>query len=79
MIDRTSGLINSDEVVNIADANAVYQMVINEGSYYSLDQLDILKRLMADMETDDVDAKRGSIADVNAIITIINTNAANTN
>lgn len=74
--DRTSGLINKDEVVNIADANAVYQMVIHEGSYYSLDQLSILKRLMADMDTDDVAAKRGSIADVNAIITIIN-NAAN--
>jgi len=72
---QRDGKINSDDVVNIADANAVYQMVQNGGSYYSLAQLDTLARLKADMATaigDNTDDHRGSIADVNAILAVIN-------
>ena len=77
------GKINmNDDIVNIADANAVYQMIVNEsiGGYYSIDQLEIYNRLVADMSTEigEKADHRGSIADVNAIVTIIN-NAANAN
>lgn len=71
------GDINTDDKVNIADANAVYQMVLSGGGYYSKDQLTDDERLMADMSKDVAEA-HASIADVNAIVTIIN-NAANAN
>lgn len=74
---RSSGLINKDNVVNIADANAVYQMVLTGGDYYTVEQLAIVNRLMADMDAASAE-HRGSIADVNKIVTIIN-NAANAN
>lgn len=74
-IDRL-GYVNTDGVINIADANAVYQMVIGTGGYYSEEQLGIKGRLEADM--DGAGEKYGSIADVNAIVNIIN-NAANPN
>ena len=74
-IDYT-GDINTDGKVNIADANAVYQMVLSGGAYYSEEQLNDYERLKADMSKDNAEA-HGSIADVNAIITIIN-DAANT-
>lgn len=73
--------INGDGVVNIADANIVYQMVQNGGAYYSYDdgqndgQLDNKHRLMADLATatDDTDNEhRASIMDVNAIVNHIN-------
>ena len=72
-----NGDINTDGKVNIADANAVYQMVLSGGGYYSKDQLTDDERLMADMSKDVAEA-HASIADVNAIVTIIN-NAANAN
>ena len=67
------GDINGDGVINIADANAVFQMVRETGSYYSLDQLSIAQRLAADMVrgTNNTE-QRGSIEDVNAIVNIIN-------
>lgn len=67
------GDVNGDGTVNIADANAVFQMVVATGSYYSLDQLSIAQRLAADMVTATANAEhRGSIEDVNAIVAIIN-------
>ena len=72
-----NGKVNKDDVVNIADANAVYQMVVAGGKYYSMDQLGIKNRLEADVDTaaesGNLDAEfRGSIADVHAIVSIIN-------
>ena len=70
-----SGDINGDGVVNIADANAIFQMVVATGSYYSFDQLSILARLRADMNTNtegQVEEYRASLEDVNAILNIIN-------
>ena len=73
-----NGDINGDGYVNIADANIVYQIVQATGSYYSTTQLTTAQRLAADMDraTSQV-TKRGSIADVNAIINIINNVASN--
>ena len=67
------GDINGDGTVNIADANAIFQMVVATGSYYSLDQLTVAQRLGADMvkATDNAE-HRGSIEDVNAVVAIIN-------
>lgn len=70
-----TGDINGDGVRNIADANAIFQMVANGGGYYSLDQLNILPRLRADMVTDrggTSEEYRGSIEDVNAVVNLIN-------
>ena len=73
-----NGDINGDGVVNIADANVVYQMTQHGGSYYSMEQLDCEQRLLADMSKATVKADgnvadhRGSIEDVDAIITLIN-------
>ena len=80
-IDRTSGKINmKDDIVNIADANAVYQMVENGGKYYNETQLSIEKRLMADMDTELTNAEnRGSLKDVNEIVKLINEKANSTN
>lgn len=69
------GDINGDTVVNIADANVVYQMTLNGGSYYTEAQLDTLARLKADMAKEyqaGSDEHRGSIADVEKIVNIIN-------
>ena len=72
VIDR-DGKINRDDVVNIADANAVYQMIVNDGGYYSLEQLDIQARLEADMSTATTNGDfRGTIGDVHEIVKIIN-------
>lgn len=69
------GKINKDDVVNIADANAVYQMIVNGGGYYTLEQLDIQARLEADMSTATTSGDyRGTITDVNAIVNLINGN-----
>ena len=71
------GDVNGDEVVNIADANVVYQMVEHGGSYYGNlekgDHTDILSRLEADVDTltENVEA-RGSLEDVDWIVNIIN-------
>jgi len=68
-----SGDINADGVLNIADANVVYQMVINGGGYYS--NLDDAQRLAADMDTSPTGGAnefRGSIADVHKIVNKIN-------
>ncbi len=69
------GKVNSDEVVNIADANAVFQMAHADGGYYSEAQISIAKRLGADIYTGIGDADndfRGSIKDVNAIVDMVN-------
>ena len=71
------GDINADGVVNIADANIVYQMVeqTSMGGYYTETQLDTLARLKADMDTamtTGTNEYRGSIADVEKIVNIIN-------
>ena len=73
------GDINGDTVVNIADANVVYQMVQNGGSYYGDlakgEQSDILSRLEADMSTEtNGEDNRGTTEDVDVIVTKINTN-----
>jgi len=74
-----NGDINGDGVINIADANIVYQMVSQQsaGSYYnnlgSANQSDVLSRLKADMNKSITNADhRGSTLDVDAIIDIIN-------
>lgn len=84
------GHVNTDEVINIADANAVYQMVVNGGNYYSnIETLPLVNRLQADVNTG-TDFKdeaahglnaehRGSLADVNAIVNAINTAAQSGN
>ncbi len=67
------GDINGDGKINIADANAIFQMVVNAGSYYSMGQLSIAQRLAADMVKAIENAEqRGSIEDVNAVVDIIN-------
>ncbi len=68
-----NGDVNGDGTVNIADANAIFQMVVATGSYYSIDQLTIAQRLAADMvkATDNAEY-RGSIEDVNAVVAMIN-------
>ena len=78
------GDVNGDEVVNIADANVVYQMNGNGGSYYGNlakdDHTDILSRLEADMSTSTVNVEnRGNLDDVDWIVNIINgvSNTAN--
>ena len=68
-----NGDVNGDGTINIADANAVFQMVVNTGSYYGIDQLTIAQRLAADMvKVTDNAEYRGSIEDVNAIVNVIN-------
>lgn len=37
--------INEDGIVNIADANAIYQMIQNGGDYYSMEQVSLEARL----------------------------------
>ena len=69
-----NGDVNGDEKVNIADANAVYQMTLDR-NVYRFDQINVLGRLVADMDTavtTGTDDFRGSIADVNKIVEIIN-------
>ncbi len=67
-----NGDINGDSAINIADANIVYQMVLNGGGYYT--NLDDAQRLGADMDKTigTGTEHRGTIADVNAIVDIIN-------
>ena len=71
-----SGDVNGDSRVDIADANAVYRMIQNfaQGNYYTLTQVNILGRLVADMDADyDKNVPYGaSIADVQAILNKIN-------
>lgn len=68
------GDINGDGVLNIADANIVYQMVQNGGGYYTGDHdLTMEQRLKADMYTASVNGdKRGTLDDVHAIVNLIN-------
>ena len=75
-IDR-DGDVNGDGVMNIADANIVYQMVEQQtkGGYYPVTKLDTLARLEADVDTtirSTTDDHRGSIDDVNVIVNRIN-------
>lgn len=75
-----NGDINDDKVVNVADANIVYQMVQQKnGNYYSEIQLEVWQRLAADMHKEaykDGDY-RGNAEDVNAIVNRINTKTTN--
>lgn len=66
------GKINDDAFVNIADANIVYQMIVNGGGYYG--DLDIEYRLKADMHKESYNSSvaRATIEDVAAIMAIIN-------
>lgn len=69
------GKINDDTIVNIADANIVYQMIVNSGGYYTgANDLTIEQRLRADMHKEAADAsvKRATIDDVHKIMGIIN-------
>lgn len=69
------GDINGDGVLNIADANIVYQMIeqSSAGGYYTGEQLGMEARLKADMDTATTNAHhRGSIADVQMIVDMIN-------
>lgn len=71
-----NGDINDDKVVNVADANIVYQMVQQEsGNYYSETQLEVWQRLAADMHKEPYQdgAYRGNAEDVDAIVKLINT------
>ena len=68
---RTNGDINNDGVVNIADANIVYQMIVNGGAYYSADLL-TADRLAADMVKSDNAVHRAAINDVNDIVNKLN-------
>ena len=68
-----NGDINGDnDIVNIADANIVYQMIVNGGGYYN--NLEVIDRLKADMVKEAYDSSnhRATIADVNEIVKIIN-------
>lgn len=69
-INYDTGDINGDEKTNIADANIVYQMIVNGGGYYG--DLKITERLAADMDRAAGGVHRGSIEDVAAIMAIIN-------
>lgn len=73
------GDVNGTAPVNIADANAVYQMVQNGGSYYTIDQLVNVLRLGADMARENWNSTdhRGTLADVNVIVNMINDAANN--
>jgi len=69
------GKINDDAIVNIADANIVYQMIVNGGDYYSGENnLTVLQRLKADMHKESYESSvaRATIEDVNAIVNTIN-------
>ncbi|MBQ7604485.1 MAG: hypothetical protein IJU75_05975 [Clostridia bacterium] len=67
-----NGDVNGDGVVNIADANAVFQMVVHGGSYYD-GQLTVVQRLSADMSRSTNNSEgHASIEDVNEIVNIIN-------
>lgn len=73
-----NGDINGDTVLNIADANIVYQMVqLKKGDYYSETQLTVEQRLAADMNKEEyIDGEyRGTTEDVDAIVKLINKNA----
>ena len=75
-----NGDINSDGVINIADANVVYQMTEFGGEYYN--NLTVEQRLHADMDkkaTGNVEDHRGSIADVDVIVNMINGVTTTTN
>lgn len=68
-----NGDVNGDDVLNIADANVVYQMTVYGGAYYN--SLSVEQRLHADMAKSIGDTNndhRGSIADVNVIVNKIN-------
>lgn len=48
--------INGDGVLNIADANAVYQMAINGGDYYTVEQIGLVERMsLCYQSTEDLD------------------------
>lgn len=68
-----NGLVNGDTAVNSADANAVFQMLVNHDVYTNA-QLSVKGRLIADMVSNDAASGFGSIADVNAIIELIKSN-----
>ena len=55
--------VNGDGVLNIADANAIYQMVQNGGDYYTVDQIGVEARLRVDYK---------NIVDFDTIINLIN-------
>ena len=59
--------INGDDVVNIADANALYQM-LQDPTYYDVATLDLAARLKADVDMNCV----CSIADLDDVVDIIN-------
>jgi len=74
------GDINGDDVLNVADANIVYQMVQSKnGNYYSEIQLENLYRLKADMSKEEyvVGDYRGTLDDVDEIVKRINTKKTN--
>lgn len=55
--------INDDGVLNIADANAIYQMVQHGGNYYTVDQVSLEARLRVDYH---------NIIDIDYIVGLIN-------
>ena len=55
--------VNGDGVLNIADANAIYQMVQNGGDYYTVEQIGVVARLRVDYK---------NIVDFDTIINLIN-------
>lgn len=67
--------VNDENGVNIVDAGAVYEMLVNQGAFDAYPEFSILMRLAADTfrgtETPTADA-RGSIKDVVAILEMIN-------
>jgi len=66
------GDINSNGRTDISDANAVYQMLANGGHYYSMTQLGVKERLIADMSnTSYSETQRGSVFDATAILDIM--------
>ena len=68
-----NGDINDDGVLNIADANVVYQMITTGDAYYSIDSVTEYDRLHADMVKEVYgNDHRASIADVNKIVNMIN-------
>lgn len=47
---ETNGDVNQDGEVNIADANIIYQLIIEGAAYYSIEQFTLYQRMLTDID-----------------------------
>ncbi len=73
ILDKSSGDVNGNGRIDIGDANAVYQMLKDGGDEYTMDQISIKGRLIADqVKTNDVKDSHASVEDAVAIVNAYN-------